>query len=461
MSADLFAAFGQPDTASQPTTAASDANLSTTRPVKAQQVALLETDFDSRDPTPQPSFLEAWRPPALETTNSDAEVLFDATTEQPSDSNSEDEWGDFESAEQPPSSRDNGSFALQDPIFDISHGTESTTQLKPASHQVARPQPQLHDVIDLLSIDDDPPRATASYSTGDQPVQHPMNRAPSVDLATSHPAQEDEAEEDDWGEFIDGAEDAGTNIQQPIPTMSRPSLAKTASHSLPTKSETKSGTEKMEAPKADTALPTKDHPVRPTNIPPPSILLPLFPPLLEQSRRKAATLAKSKPDHEFANQLISNIKAMAHVVSGRQLRWKRDQILSQSTKIGPARSGRSGGMKLSSVNKSENVKEEKEAVEVLEAWKKCSGILNSVIASTGSRPMPPMSLHMQVRTATADEGALRSTHACALCGLKREERIPRVDDDASDSFGEWWLDHWGHADCEAFWKFNAAKLDHR
>ncbi|KAK2841558.1 hypothetical protein FQN49_006143, partial [Arthroderma sp. PD_2] len=319
-----------------------------------------------------------------------------------------------------------------------------------------QPQPQLDNAIDLLPIDDDPPRATPGSSTDDRPTH--------VNWAKEE-GDDDEEEGDDWGEFIDGTEDVGSNTQQPIPTSSRPSVAKTALHSPPTKPETRFSPEKAKAPKADTALRTKEVPVRPTNIPPPSILLPLFPPLLEQSRRKAATLAKSKgtspPDHEFANQLRSNIKAMAHVVSGRQQRWKRDQILSQSTKIGPARSGRSGGMKLSSVNKSENVKEQKEAVEVLDAWKKCSGILNSVITSTGRGPMPTLSLNMQVRTATADEGALRSTHPCALCGLKREERIPRVDEDVSDSFGEWWLDHWGHADCEEFWKFNAAKLDQR
>ncbi|KAK2827874.1 hypothetical protein FQN49_007253, partial [Arthroderma sp. PD_2] len=115
MSADLFAAFGQPDSTSQPTTTTSDANLSTTQPGKAQPVALLEPDVDSKSRTAQPSFFDSWQPPAIETPKSDADVLFDATTEQPSDGNSEDEWGDFESAEQLPPARDNGSIALQDP----------------------------------------------------------------------------------------------------------------------------------------------------------------------------------------------------------------------------------------------------------------------------------------------------------------------------------------------------------
>ncbi|EEQ27978.1 hypothetical protein McanMca71_005156 [Microsporum canis] len=448
MSADLFAAFGQPDSAQ-------DANLSTTGPVKAKRGALLDTDVDSRDAAPQASLFESWHPPAIERANGDVEVLFDATTELPPDSNSEDEWGEFESAEQLPTAHNEASFGLQRQVSGTGSSGISATPVKPLCHRAAKPQPQLHSVIDLLSIDDDPARTTTGCSTGDRPVQHQTSQTQREELAAVQPVKggvDEQDEDDDWGEFIDGGEDSRTNAQQPIPTPL--STAKAASPG------TRLNTEKARAPKADTALS-----VRPTNIPPPSILLPLFPPLLEESRQKAASYAKrrdaSQPDHEFANQVVSDIKTMAHVVSGRQLRWKRDHILSQSTKIGPARSGRSGGMKLSSVNKSENVKEEKEAVEVLEAWKKCSGILNSVVTSTGRNPMPPMSLSMQVRTATADEGALKSTHACALCGLKREERIPRVDDKVSDSFGEWWLDHWGHADCEGFWKSNAAKLDHR
>ncbi|KAF3895525.1 hypothetical protein GTR04_2747 [Trichophyton interdigitale] len=483
MSADLFAAFGQPDSASQPTTASNNANLSTTGPVKGQPGALLDTDVDPRDATaPQTSIFESWQPPALERASSDAEVLFDATTEPPPGSNDEDadddEWGEFESAEQLPVAQQEGSLGLQHQVIDISSSSgNSATPRKPSFHQAAKSQPQPENVIDLLSIDDDPARTTTGYSTGDRPVRYQIGQTSGEEVLVVAPPGKnknkeieiEEGDDDDWGEFIDGAEDAGTKAQQqqqqqqqqqPIPTTSSLGRAQVTAASPGTSLNMgKPATRKAE---------TSTSSVRPTNIPPPSILLPLFPPLLEESRQKAAGYAKRKgdgssplPDGEFANQLVSDIRTMAHVVSGRHLRWKRDQILSQSTKIGPARSGRSGGMKLSSVNKSENVKEEKEAVEVVEAWKRCSGLLNSVVTSRGRNPMPALSLSMQVRTATADEGALKSAHACALCGLKREERVARVDDGVSDSFGEWWLDHWGHADCEAFWKSNAAKLDHR
>ncbi|EFQ98063.1 hypothetical protein MGYG_01100 [Nannizzia gypsea CBS 118893] len=486
MSADLFAAFGQPDSASQPTTASNNANLSRTGPVKGNKGkpgALLDTDVDLRDATaPQASIFESWQPPALERASSDAEVLFDATTEPPPDSNGQDdedgdeddEWGEFESAEQLPVAQQEGaSLCLQHQVIDIDNSFESSaTPQKPSSQQAAKSQPQPHNVIDLLSIDDDLAKTTTSCSTGDRPVRHQTGQISGEERLVAAPPKnskgkgievEEAEEDDDWGEFIDGAEDAATKTQQqPIPTSSSGRSKAKAVSPEPGLSMEKTRTRKAE---------TTASSVRPTNIPPPSILLPLFPPLLEESRRKAAGYARRKgdgsttsslqPDEEFANQLVSDIRTMAHVVSGRHLRWKRDQILSQSTKIGPARSGRSGGMKLSSVNKSENVKEEQEVMEVVEAWKRCGSLLNSVVTSIGRNPMPALSLSMQVRTAAIDEGALKSAHACALCGLKREERVPRVDDQVSDSFGEWWLDHWGHADCEAFWKSNAANLDHR
>jgi len=152
---------------------------------------------------------------------------------------------------------------------------------------------------------------------------------------------------------------------------------------------------------------------------------------------------------------------MARVMAGRTFRWKRDSVLRQSTKIGPARSGKPGGMKLNSVNKNETIKEEKEAVEVLDVWRKRGGLLNSIISAAGGQPIQILTSNMQLRTGTPDEGTLKAPHACALCGLKSEERILGVDRGVNDSFGEWWVDHWGHADCQRFWDENSSTLTHR
>lgn len=212
-----------------------------------------------------------------------------------------------------------------------------------------------------------------------------------------------------------------------------------------------------------------EHQVRPTNIPPPSIVLALFPPLLEHLQQKAAKYISSAkglsepipPDPNLAHHISRNLRVMARVVTGRTLRWKRDPILRQSTKIGPARSGKPGGMKLSSVNKNETIKEEQEAVEVLKAWRSRGGLLSAVISAAGLKPIPIPTGNMKIRTGTADEGILKASHACALCGLKREERIAEVDRGVNDSFREWWVDHWGHTDCQRFWEENSSSLAHR
>jgi len=35
--------------------------------------------------------------------------------------------------------------------------------------------------------------------------------------------------------------------------------------------------------------------------------------------------------------------------------------------------------------------------------------------------------------------------------LKRDERVARVEFGVEDSFGEWWVEHWGHRTCRNFW----------
>src|SRR5881275_1669584 len=74
------------------------------------------------------------------------------------------------------------------------------------------------------------------------------------------------------------------------------------------------------------------HQIRPTNIPPPSIILPLFPPLLEQLQQKAAGYIPSakdlnesvSPDPNLAHLTIRSLRVMARVMAGRTFRWKRD-----------------------------------------------------------------------------------------------------------------------------------------
>ena len=136
----------------------------------------------------------------------------------------------------------------------------------------------------------------------------------------------------------------------------------------------------------------------------------------------------------------------AHVIAGRKLRWKRDQHLSQGMRIGPASSRATSGMKLSSIDKSENMKEEREASDVVRAWKDQVGRLRHVVSaanqikagSLGS--VPDIQETMPVKVLKQGEGGVPAKEPCMLCGLKRDERVGAVDNGVEDSFGEWWID---------------------
>lgn len=232
--------------------------------------------------------------------------------------------------------------------------------------------------------------------------------------------------------------------------------------------------------------PSGATPLPPTNIPPPSVVLSIFPPIftevstsflqlltsLAQSERTILLLTPPTPTFLHAYHLLAT--TFAHILAGRRLRWKRDKHLAQSMSIGPSVSGRSGGMKLAGLDRSEASHEDREAVEALRVWKASTGRLRSVISAfnaaataTSGAVMPlPQVLElmetMPVRTAKAGEGAVVSLAACALCGLRREERVPKVDVGVEDSFGEWWVEGTNmHLACYNFWEANKGKLRSR
>lgn len=134
-------------------------------------------------------------------------------------------------------------------------------------------------------------------------------------------------------------------------------------------------------------------------------------------------------------------------------------------RIGPARAGgKAGGMKLNAVNKRETVKEEQVSRDVLALWRERAALFNSILQAAGQRPVPsvPDVTALKVITARPEQGAIKASHACALCALRRDERVSRVDEPAVlDSFGEWWTEHWGHTECRWFWERNRVLLGQR
>lgn len=216
----------------------------------------------------------------------------------------------------------------------------------------------------------------------------------------------------------------------------------------------------------------------PSNIPPPSVLLPLiarhFQSLSTDVKNIAPAQRLSPEPSKFVDQIrvdriqmaLAVVRAGAHVLAGRKLRWKRDNLLSQSMKIGPA-NGRVGGMKLAGVDKSESRREDQEAVEALNVWRKHIGYLRSTIStfnaqhSEGNLKLPEISENMPIRVVKQSEGAVTAPKACFLCGIRRDERVAKVDVDVEDSFGEWWYENWGHVDCVALWENHRSSLPQR
>lgn len=211
----------------------------------------------------------------------------------------------------------------------------------------------------------------------------------------------------------------------------------------------------------------------PSNIPPPSILLPLIATLLGSLNASLKTIRSHEPLDQPTTlfqlrALLSTTRAAARILAGRKLRWKRDNLLSQSMKIGPAHSGQAGGMKLAGVDKAESRREDQEAAEALQVWKQQAGPFRSSIAAlNGQLPeserfkIPEIVENMPIRQGKPSEGVVTAPKCCFLCGVKRDERVAKIDVDVEDSFREWWVEHWGHVDCVAFWENHKDSLRQR
>jgi hypothetical protein len=95
------------------------------------------------------------------------------------------------------------------------------------------------------------------------------------------------------------------------------------------------------------------------------------------------------------------------------------------------------------------------------AWRGVVGKLRSAVSGANANakaaaklpPIPEISEQMFVKALKPAEGGIVAAQACALCGLKREERVGKVDEGVEDSFGEWWVQGMNmHLLCRNFWE---------
>ncbi|KAK0124545.1 hypothetical protein ONS95_009493 [Cadophora gregata] len=404
------------------------------------------------------------------------DVLFDAEAEAEDD----DEFGDFEtvaapepvSQPQPPPSQSLtnmfGATSLKDkpskrPANLLSSGLTAgglpyPQAPKSPSFQERNPFGDLAPVLATKQLSN---VKKGSRPNSASPVTAWPNFAPpQPDPYEDSPAPDNA--EDDWGDFAD-------NLDAPVPAVISP---------RPTTGIEADAWAWDNADGVLSSPPAEVNEAPPTNIPPPSIILTLFPPLFDLPQ---STLFKAVADQPFSlkNRIISDPSTIsflraylliatvaARIIAGRKLRWKRDTLLSQAMKIGPAAAGGKGGMKLTGVDKSEVVREDREAADVVRVWKEQLGRLKSAVAVANTSlkdtathlAIPEISETMHVKT---QEGGLSAPKQCLICGLKREERIAKVDVMVEDSFGEWWVEHWGHRACKNFWQEHESKLKGR
>ncbi|KAL8409057.1 hypothetical protein RB594_007486 [Gaeumannomyces avenae] len=220
----------------------------------------------------------------------------------------------------------------------------------------------------------------------------------------------------------------------------------------------------------------------PTNVPPPSILLAAFCPLLElpndvlfKPTAAAASSARSRvladpATATFLRGYLSLATVAARVLAGRRLRWQRDKFLAQSMAISAAPTvGKGGGMKLAGVDKAETAREEREAADVVAAWRAIVGRLRSAVSAAnsalqqaqGHQPLPKIPELVDKPAVQTAKMVPTAPKACVICGLKRDERVKGVDFEVEDSFGEWWVEHWGHRACRNFWIEHEVELRQR
>jgi len=193
---------------------------------------------------------------------------------------------------------------------------------------------------------------------------------------------------------------------------------------------------------------------RPTNVPPPSMLLQLLSSVFEAVRELNNTGKESK--QVLGPRVLTIFRVVSRIIAGRSLRWKRDTILAQSMRIGQA--GSSRGMKLASVNRGENAREEREVEDLIGHWSRYTHEFNSILTQahmTGYRLKLSSSPSLRVLKGSG------TSKQCALCGLQRTERINGIDTDIEDLFGEFWVEHWGHKDCCEFWYLYKELLSQR
>ena len=272
--------------------------------------------------------------------------------------------------------------------------------------------------------------------------------------------------EEEWGEF---SPDPATSPEFPRSTSTI--TQKLASHSQPQIREQTQEERSRKTQSQPQRLKSITSVMPPSNVPPPSILMSLVSSLVERlplqvesaMQNFSQTRGSDKTLEAALRKCTSSLRVAARITAGRKIRWKRDTHLAQSMRIGQA----GKGMKLSGVDRNELKREDREAAEFVQIWQKRLGNIRKALAMVNSQisgsplALPDIGEIMPIRTVKPTDGGIVAPKCCVLCGIKRDERVEKVDVDVYDAFNEWWVEHWGHSDCMTFWTEHEQYLQQR
>ena len=428
MSADLFAAFRAGDQP-KPISGLEKRSSGPTTDIEENQTILvpgLTESYRSNDLIePYQTTASPLQREAKVVTSRDPNVLFSASDDEGDSDDSFGEYEDSTRAQAVTEPAPNHSSREASTKMDVTVPVGSSSQ----PFMSAKPSDQPHQ---LLDVEDEWGDFQLSGAHPQGPTLEDRKRSVQSTSLQHAPEDEDDIDHDEWPAMEDGITPLEKRVVEDSNAVAAARPPRVASQK-----------QRKEVSISST---TRDDMVRPTNIPPPARVLELFPLVWQQL--SASNKSTVSTNSSLVDQIIQSHAVCARVLAGRSLRWKRDTHLMQSMRIGPASGGK--GMKLQAVNRHELAKEDQEAAELISSWATVQRGFSDLLAKTSKPHSLALSLHLKPKPAVG-QGVLKANHPCALCGLRRDERLAAVDDGSSDLFGEWWTEHWGHRDCAQFW----------
>ncbi|KAG7290529.1 hypothetical protein NEMBOFW57_000532 [Staphylotrichum longicolle] len=376
---------------------------------------LLDLDLEAPTPEPwqnRPSWEKDAKPqqPHKPARNPDPDVLFDADFEADNGVNEDDDFGDFETGTPaeiiPKAATATSALDLlsldsiqaqpkkQPPGLTLSN---AALQTSPASYPEAPKSPygsfldRKPEPVKQLQVK--PPTVTKILQDANEVSPSPVTAWPSVEA---------DGFGNQWEEFRDLPDTTKPAAsKQALKPKSNPASTSTPAAAPDWEWQDWGATEDQAAsttkPPLATSEPAPGPP--PTNIPPPAILLSLFPHLLDLASttllKPLLTLSPSSPAYQrviaseqtlnFLRGYLSLATVAARLIAGRKHRWHRDKFLAQSMSISAAPAGGGQrGMKLASVDKSQAAHDDREAAEVVGVWKRQVGRLRGVVAGVNA-----------------------------------------------------------------------------